>query len=205
MGMGMGMGPGSRYYPDESRRALCTCITTVILLVGLLILVLWLVYRPAKPHFMVVGAAVYGLNATAPPLMSTTMQFTIVIRNPNRRVAIYFDTLSAFVSYRNQPITPQVALPPLYLEEHSSVSLSPVIGGSPVPVSVEVSNGFVVDEAYGVVGVKLIMQGRLRWKTGAVRTAHYGMYVRCDVMMGLKKGFSGQVPLLGAPNCNVDI
>lgn len=85
------------------------------------------------------------------------------------------------------------------------VSMSPVIGGAPVPVSPDVSNGLVMDEAYGVVGMKLIIQGKLRWKTGAVRTAHYGIYVKCDLMMGLKKGFSGQVPLLGAPVCGVDI
>ncbi|XP_054781683.1 NDR1/HIN1-like protein 12 [Prosopis cineraria] len=196
----------SSYRPDEpNRRALCTCITTVVLLVGLLIFVLWLIYRPSKPHFAVVSAAVYGLNATTPPLMSTSMQFTIVIQNPNRRVAIYFDTLNAYVSYRSHPITTPVAFPALYMEEHSSVSLSPMIGGSPVPVSPDVSNGLAMDEAYGVVGVSVIMQGRLRWKTGAIRTGHYGIYVKCDVMMSLKKGVTGQVPLTGAPACYVDI
>lgn len=74
-----------------------------------------------------------------------------------------------------------------------------------MPVSVEVSNGLVADEAYGVVGLKLVFLGRLRWKTGAIRTAHYGLYVKCDILMGLKKGFVGQVPLLGAPACDVDV
>ncbi|KAK4268941.1 hypothetical protein QN277_022165 [Acacia crassicarpa] len=200
----MPMGP--RYMPDEpNRRGLCACITIVLLLVGLLILVLWLVYRPTKPHFGVISAAVYGLNATAPPLMTTSMQFTIVITNPNRRVAIYFDTLDAYVSYRSHPITTPVALPALYMEEHSSVSVSPMIGGSPVPVSPDVSNGLAMDEAYGVLGVSVIMQGRLRWKAGAIRTGHYGIFVKCDVMMSFKKGVSGQVPLTGAPACYVDV
>ncbi|XP_028752322.1 NDR1/HIN1-like protein 12 [Neltuma alba] len=197
---------GSRYRPEEpNRRALCACIATVLLLAGLVILVLWLVYRPTKPHFDVVGAAVYGLNAKAPPLMTTSMQFTIIITNPNRRVAIYFDTLNVYVSYRNDPITTPMALPPLYMEVHSSVSLSPMLGGSPVPVSPDVSNGLATDEAYGVVGVSVIMQGKLRWKTGGIKTGHYGIYVKCDVMMSLKKGVSGQVPLTGAPACYVDV
>lgn len=85
------------------------------------------------------------------------------------------------------------------------MSLSPVIGGTPLPVSLEVTNGLMVDEAYGVVGLKLVFVGRLRWKAGAIRTAHYGLYVKCDVLMGLKKGFVGQVPLLGTPACDVDI
>ncbi|KAK7258436.1 hypothetical protein RIF29_24013 [Crotalaria pallida] len=193
------------YSPSSQKRSICTFITIFLLLAGITLFVLWLVYRPYKPRFTVVSAAVYSLNTTTPPFMSTTMQFTILIRNPNKRVSIYYDRFSTFVSYRNQAITQQVMLPPLYLEKHSTVSLSPVIGGTPVPVSVEVSNGLMLDEGYGVVGLKLVFLGRLRWKAGAIKTAHYGLYVKCDMLIGLKKGFVGQVPLLGAPACNVDV
>ncbi|KAI4328986.1 hypothetical protein L6164_021295 [Bauhinia variegata] len=191
---------------SNSRRSFCACLTIFLLLAGITLLVLWLVYRPYKPSFTVVSAAIYDLNATAPPLMSITMQFNVLVRNPNRRVSIYYDKLSAFVSYRNQAITEQLLLPPLYLQKHSTVAMSPVVGCSPVPVSMEVLNGLVMDQTYGVMGLKLILQGRLRWKAGAIKTAHYGIYVKCDLLMGLKKGFVGQVPLLGAPaRCNVDI
>lgn len=194
----------SRFKPNALKREHCICITVFLLLLGIIILILWLAYHPSKPRFTVASAAVYGLNATSPPLISISMQFNVVIRNPNRRVSIYFDRLNAYVSYRNQPITPRVMLPPLFLEKHSTVSLSPEIGGVPVPVSVEVSNGLVMDESYGVVGVKLVVFGRLRWRAGDINSAHYGLSVKCDVLMGLKKGFVGQVPLLGAPTCDVD-
>lgn len=96
-------------------------------------------------------------------------------------------------------------LPPLFLEKHSQVSLSPVIGGTAVPVSVEVANGLMVDEAYGVVSLKVVFMGRLRWKAGGIKTGHYGLNVKCDVLMGLKKGVVGQVPLLGTSPCQVHI
>lgn len=191
--------------PKDQRRALCTCITIFLLLVGVTALTVWLVYRPHKPQFKVVGAGVYDINTTAPPLISITMQFTVVTRNPNKRVSIYYDNLSAFVSYRDQAITPQVMLPPLFHEKHSTVVVSPLVGGGAVPVSVEVANGLSADEAYGVVGLRLVLLGRLRWKAGAIRTGHYGVYVKCDVMVGLKRGFVGQLPLLGSPACKVDI
>ncbi|KAK7275446.1 hypothetical protein RIF29_16563 [Crotalaria pallida] len=204
--MDKGMAP--RYRPNMNmnapKRGQCICIVITLLLLGIIALILWLAYHPAKPIFAVAGAAIYGINATTPPLMSTSMQFNIIIRNPNRRVSIYVDRFSAVVSYRNQPITPHVGLPPLYLEKHSTVSLSPLIGGVPVPVSVDVANGLEVDENYGVVGMKLVFLGRLRWKAGDIRSAHYAIYVKCNVLMGLKKGFVGQVPLLGAPICDVD-
>ncbi|XP_061340881.1 NDR1/HIN1-like protein 12 [Gastrolobium bilobum] len=194
----------SRYRPNAPKREHCICITIFILLLGIIILILWLAYHPSKPRFSVTSAAIYGLNATTPPLMSIAMQFTILITNPNKRVSIYFDRLSALVSYRNQPITPHVMLPPLYLEKHSTVSLSPEIGGTPVPVSEEVSNGLVMDEMNGVVALKLVFLGRLKWESGDIKSAHYGLYVKCDLLVGLRKDFVGQVPLLGAPLCDAD-
>ncbi|OIV93872.1 hypothetical protein TanjilG_05575 [Lupinus angustifolius] len=202
----MEKGMVSRYRPNMNapKRGHCICITISLLLLGIIALITWLAYRPAKPQFTVAGAAIYGINATTPPLISMSMQFNIIIKNPNKRVSIYVDRFSAVVSYRNQPITPHVALPPLYLEAHSTVSLSPVIGGSPVPVSVDVANGLEVDENYGVVGVKLVFLGRLKWKAGEIRSAHYGIYVKCNLLLALKKGSMGQVPVLGAPICEVD-
>ncbi|XP_059634455.1 NDR1/HIN1-like protein 12 [Cornus florida] len=195
-----------RYSYNDPRRALCTCITIFFLLAGITVLTVWLVYRPHKPQFTVVGAAIYGLNATSPPFISITMQFTIVTRNPNKRVSIYYDHLSVFVSYRNQAITAPVSLPPLFQEKHSTVAMSPVLGGGgEVPVSAEVVNGLVMDEGYGVVGLRVVVLGKVRWKAGAIKTGRYGMYVKCDVLVGLKKGFVGQVPLLGSPQCKVDI
>lgn len=186
-------------------RVLCTCITIFLLLIGVTALTLWLVYRPHKPQFKVVAAAIYELNTSTLPLLSTTMQFTVLTRNPNKRLSIYYDKLSTFVSYRNEPITPQVMLPPFYHRKHSTVAVSPVVGGTPVPVSLDVVNALVTDETYGVVGLRLVFFGRLRWKAGAIKTRHYGVYVKCDVLVGLKKGFVGQVPLLGTPGCKVDI
>ncbi|KAJ6343899.1 hypothetical protein OIU76_005612 [Salix suchowensis] len=190
---------------EYPRRALCIFITILLLLAGLAVLIVWSIYRPHKPRFTVVGAAVNHLNTSSPPYLSTSMQFTIVTRNPNRRVSIMYDRLTAYVSYRNQAITPPMVLPPFYHEKKSTVVMYPVLVGERVPVSVEVSDGLVMDEAYGVVGLRVVLLGRLRWKGGAIKTGRYGVYVKCDILVGLKKGFVGQVPLLGSPKCQVDI
>ncbi|KAJ8748493.1 hypothetical protein K2173_003391 [Erythroxylum novogranatense] len=189
----------------DSRRALCTVLTIFLLLVGLAVLIVWLIYRPHKPQFTVVGAAIYDLNTTSPPYISTSMQFTLVTRNPNKRVSIMYEKLTAYVSYKNQEITPPVLLPPLHHRTKSTVALSPVLGGGAVPVSLEVANGLVMDEAYGVVALRVVVKGKLRWKAGAIKTGRYGVSVKCDIWVGLKKGFVGQVPLLGSPQCKVDV
>ena len=84
------------------------------------------------------------------------------------------------------------------------MSMSPLIEGMPLSVLVEVSHWLALDEAYGVVGLRLIFQGRVRLKAGAIKTAHYRFYVKWDVLIGLKKGLVVQVPLLGVTPCDVD-
>ncbi|KAK3024623.1 hypothetical protein RJ639_043951 [Escallonia herrerae] len=196
-----------RYGHKHRRRAFCAFLFVFLALAGITALIVWLVYRPHKPGFTVVAAAVYGINTSSPPFISATIQFTVVARNPNHRVSILYDHLSTFVSYRNQAITPPVMLPPFFHERESTVAISPVIGGAAVPASVEVANGLAMDEGYGVVGLRLVLMGKLRWKAGGIWTGHSGLYVRCELLVGLKKGFVGQVPLLGSPHspCNVHI
>ncbi|XP_042481205.1 NDR1/HIN1-like protein 1 [Macadamia integrifolia] len=194
-----------RYAAAELRQAVWTVVGVLILLVGVTALILWLVYRPEKPRFTVVNAAVYDLNITSPPIISTAMHFTIITRNPNHRVSIYYDRLLVFVSYRNQRITPPTVLPPLFHERHSTVAVSAKLGGTAVPVSMEVVNGLVMDEEYGVVGMRLVLLGNIRWKAGPFKTRHYRIYVKCDILVGLKNGYVGQVPLLQSPDCRVDI
>lgn len=83
--------------------------------------------------------------------------------------------------------------------------MSPVMGGSPVPVTAEAAAALAAEEGYGVVGMRVVIGGRVRWKGGVIKSGHYGMHVKCDVMIGIKKGFVGQVPLLANPPCLVDI
>lgn len=196
-----------RYGPS---RLICCTLVIIIILSGIIALILYLVYRPSKPHFSVLDAAVFQLsnNSSASPAtaVSTSMQFTIAIRNPNDRALVYYDRLSAYVTYRDQPITPPVQLQPLFQEEDSSVAVSPVLGGEAVPVSAELVGGLMTDENFGVVALRLVVLGRLRYKSGPFRSQWYGMYVRCDLLLGIKKGVAGHVPLLGGnPDCDVKI
>lgn len=195
-------------------RSISQFIVILLVLAAVTALILWLVYRPHKPKFTLVSAAVFDLNTSSPPFISTTMQFTVVTRNPNDRVSIYYDHLSAFVSYKNLMITPPLMLPPLHQQKDSTVSMSPILGGVAVPVSLEVANGLLMDmEGFGLVQLRLVLQGRVKWKAGPIKTSHYDLYVTCDMLLGLKKGIVGQVPLLGSNHdpdqdhhtCKVDV
>ncbi|CAG7881826.1 hypothetical protein BRARA_C02857 [Brassica rapa] len=189
----------------DAYRAFCAAIFSILVLLGIIVLILWLVYRPHKPRLTVVGAAIYDLNFTAPPLISTSVQFSVLARNPNRRVSIHYDKLSMYVTYKDQIITPPLQLPPLRLGHKSTVVIAPVLGGAGIPVSPEVANGLKSDEAYGLVSMRVVVTGRLRWKTGAIMTGRYGFYATCGVWMRFNRSSNGQVPLLAPSTCKVDV
>lgn len=198
----------SRYPPAGTARLLCSALAAILILAGTTALVLYLLYRPSPPHFIVLSAAIYRLsNATSSvpaSAISTTFQFTVSIHNPSGRAAIQYDSLCAYVLYRDQPITPPSSLPLLYQESDGTVTLSPVIGGEVVPVSAEVEAGLMTEAAYGVVPLRLAIAGRLKYRPGPFRSGWVNVFVKCDVLVGFKKGISGQVPLLGQNECDVD-
>ncbi|XP_008777213.1 NDR1/HIN1-like protein 1 [Phoenix dactylifera] len=196
-----------RYSPAvHPFRLLCTILVTIFLLAGVIVLIVYLVYCPSKPHFTVTGATVFELSnsSTQPNVLSTSMHFTLVSRNSNERSSILYDHLSAYVSYRNQPITPPADLPPLLQNRASSIAISPVLGGDFVPDSGDVASGLLTDQAYGVVNLCFVLMGRLRYKSGPFRSGWYNMYVQCDMLIGIRNGATGPVPLINEPVCNVD-
>ncbi|KAI4380850.1 hypothetical protein MLD38_006991 [Melastoma candidum] len=200
-------GEGYYYYSSPARTAL-TVVLVLVLMIGAAVLVLYLMYRPEKPQFAVMAVAVYDLNVASsalPPLVSVSMQFTLLARNPNAKTRVFYDRLTAYVTYKNHPLTMPVGMPPLTLGKHEAVTMSPVMGGVvPVEAEEEVVNGLEMDEGYGMVGLRVVLAGMLRWKAGVFWSRHRRLSVRCDVLMGLKKGLVGRVPLLATPPCKVD-
>lgn len=155
----------------------------VLFAIALVTLMVYLIYRPEHPQFSVSNASIYGLNTTTPPLLASTFQFTILLRNPKKRVSIHHERLSAYFMYRNQPITP---LPPLHQMTRSLVSATPVLsaaGSDAVAMTAEALNGLAADEASGVLGLRVVVVGRMRWKAGAIKRSMKWMTATCDVMV----------------------
>ncbi|XP_020598591.1 NDR1/HIN1-like protein 1 [Phalaenopsis equestris] len=198
----------SRYIPGSAARLLCSALAVLLILSGIIALILYLIYHPSHPHFTVLSAAIFRLTSSSSPTpataISTSFQFTISIRNPNHRSTIQYDGLCIYVSYRDQPITPPSSLPSIYQESDGTVTVSPVIGGEAVPVSAEVESALMTEEAYGVVPLRLVISGRVKYRPGPFRSGWVNVFVKCDVLVGYRKGVSGQVPLLGQNECDVD-
>ncbi|CAN6337855.1 unnamed protein product [Urochloa humidicola] len=209
-------------------RALCFALLVLLLAAGITWLVLYVVYRPSHPTLAVTSAAVLALyNATAntaggaagagaPTAVAASFQFALVLRNPSARSAARYDRLAAYAAYRGEPLTPPAPLPPLAQDAGDAVEVAPVLGGAAVPVSPDTAAALAADAAYGVLPLRVVVLGRVRFVSGPFHRGWHSLYARCDVLLGLRKqraggagrssgGVAQQAALLGEPACNVDM
>ncbi|CAN6347121.1 unnamed protein product [Urochloa humidicola] len=217
-------------YNHGAGRALCFALLVLLLAAGITWLVLYVVYRPSHPTLAVTSAAVIALyNATAntggATAVAASFQFTLVLRNPSTRSAARYDRLAAYAAYRGEPLTPPAPLPPLAQDAGDAVEVAPVLGGgnaaTAVPVSPDTAVALAADAAYGVLALRVVVLGRVRFVSGPFHRGWHSMYARCDVLLGVRKpgggagagrsnnGGAGGLPqlaaLLGEPACNVDM
>ncbi|KAL6846715.1 hypothetical protein ACP4OV_024163 [Aristida adscensionis] len=210
---------------SSRRRSVLVTALLVAVLVGLGAAALYAVYRPLKPQASVARAAVYQLApaggggnstssvAAAPCALVASVQFTLLLHNPSDRAALLYDGLLGYVAYRGELVAPPAPLPGLVQERGADVALSPLLGGgaaAPAPVSADAVRALAADCAARRVQLRLVVMGRVRYRTGPFRSGWHDLYVRCDVTVGLGRdaaaggGGAGDVPLLEYPKCLVD-
>ena len=116
------------------------------------------------------------------PARPTCAQVTIASRNPNDRVGVYYKTLDAFTTYRDEPVTVPVSMPSIY-QGHKDVSVwSPVMSGDAVPVAQYVADAMKQDIAAGYVLLHVKVEGRVKWKVGSWVSGGYHLFVTCPVL-----------------------
>ena len=140
----------------------------------------------AEPDELTHGVVPAGL-----PPGTTHTQVTIASRNPNDRVGVYYKTLDAFTTYRDEPVTVPVSMPSIY-QGHKDVSVwSPVMSGDAMPVAQYVANAMKQDIAAGYVLLHVKVEGRVKWKVGSWVSGSYHLFVSCPAV--LSAGYPGVV------------
>ncbi|KAL6499727.1 hypothetical protein OROGR_027637 [Orobanche gracilis] len=194
-------------------RCLFPALVALISAILLSLLLIWLVLRPAKPHFALHDASVYAFNLSSPNFLTTNLQITLSSRNPNERIGIYYDRIDIYASYHNQRITLTARLPGGY-QGHKDITVwSPFLYGTALPVARHLSAALEQDEMAGTVRVNIRVDGRVRWKVGTFVSGKYHLYVNCPAYIhfenvsnnnnGVVVGSVMKYPLI--MDCQVDV
>ncbi|KAF5960189.1 hypothetical protein HYC85_001398 [Camellia sinensis] len=117
----------SKFY----KKLFCT-FSTIFLSILLLIFLVYFILHPSKPQFSLKETDIYELNLSNTHLLNSSIQFTLLSKNPNNKVGIYYDVLQVYASYKGQQITTDTSLPPFYQGNQESNLLTGVFGWSRV-------------------------------------------------------------------------
>ncbi|KAH7543734.1 hypothetical protein ACOSP7_031559 [Xanthoceras sorbifolium] len=159
--------------------ALSACFTTVLSA----ILLIWLILHPSKPQFSLREADIYQLNLSTSHLLNSSIQLTLLSKNPNQKVGIYYDELQVYAAYKGQQITVDSYLPPFYQDHQDTNLLTASLVGTGLPVAASFGYEVGRDQAAGKLVLNLKMNGKLRWKVGTWVSGKYRFNVNCVAVM----------------------
>ncbi|KAK7410768.1 hypothetical protein VNO78_01847 [Psophocarpus tetragonolobus] len=153
---------------------LSTFFTSILLLIFLL----WLILHPAKPEFSLKQVDIYQLNLSGPNLNSS-IQLTLLSKNPNQKVGIYYDEIQVYATYKGQQITGDTPVPPFYQDKEESNLITASVVGNALPVAPSLGYQLGRDQTVGRLVFNLKANGKLRWKVGTWVSGHYRFNVNC--------------------------
>ncbi|KAG1369743.1 NDR1/HIN1-like protein 10 [Cocos nucifera] len=186
--------PREQRYEQRNRSCYCCLLSTLIktfiafcLALGITALVLWLVFRPNRVEVSVEKASLtsFNLTATSPTNLHYNLSADISIRNPNKKIGIYYDWLEADPFYQGHRFDWQ-ALPSFYQGHKNTTMLYPVFeGNSAIGLGVSDVEDFNKENKTSFFNVDIWLFGQVRYKFGSVTTRRYTMRVKCELGLPL--------------------
>lgn len=163
-------------------------IAGVLVVAGLAILITWLVILPHKPKYYVDHASVSQFNMTPDGLLNSNLNFNIRTRNSNKKIAIYYYRLQAFLLYEGEQIG-WGTLPIFYQGHKNTTVLKTSVIGKEVALATDNAKDLKLEQQAGTLDLDLRLYARLRFKVGSWKSKHYTMKVKCQhVTVGVNQG-----------------
>lgn len=177
--------------PKKRRSCCCRCmcwtlslLLLLIVILGIIVGILFLVYRPKLPKYSIDGLRVTqsNLNSTDSSL-SAGFDVNITARNPNRRIGIYYDGGSHITVWYNETQLCEGALPKFYQgHRNTTVLLLPMTG--------QVQNGTVLlaalqqqQQMTGNIPLRVRARQTVRIKLGSLKLMKMKFRIRCRLVV----------------------
>jgi hypothetical protein len=184
---------------------ICKILTTIIIIIVILGFLFWLIVRPNVVNFTVTDASLTQFNFTNNNTLHYDLAVNITIRNPNRRVGIYYDNIETLALYKDVRFGSQTL--GQFFQHHKNTSfLNPNFKGQQVlPLNSDQISEFDKEKKDGVFDIDVKVLLNVRFKLGLFKSGKAKPKVHCDLKIPLK---SSNGKLLGngfeATDCDWD-
>ncbi|KAL2345291.1 hypothetical protein Fmac_006576 [Flemingia macrophylla] len=202
-------------YHHHHGRSCCYCLfgifwkilVTLIVLVGLAILIFWLVVQPRSFKFYVTEADLtqfeYDTNNST---LGYNMVLNFTVRNPNKKLSIYYDNVEALAFYEDTRFANYDVITHMNSFRQYKKTTSPMSavfsGNKVVVLNNEQISQLTQDKTDGLYNIYVKLYFRIRFRLGDVISSDYKPKVKCDIKVPFSK--NGTVTLFQTTKCHVD-
>ncbi|KAK7345243.1 hypothetical protein VNO77_15837 [Canavalia gladiata] len=170
---------------------ICKILTVVIVLVGIVALLFWLMVRPNVLKFHVSDATLSKFSYDNNTLFYD-LAANVTIRNPNRRVGVYYDDIEALTLYQTVRFGYQT-LGPFFQHPKNTTVLNPVFKSQQViPFTSDQVSDMETEKKSGVFSINLRLNLKVRFKIAFFKTRTVQPKILCalEVPLESRKGAS---------------
>ncbi|XP_059668659.1 NDR1/HIN1-like protein 3 [Cornus florida] len=176
---------------------LCSCLCslifqilcTIVLIIGVTIFIVWLIFRPNEVKFHVTDATLTQFNhSTTANTLYYNLSLNMTVRNPNKRIGIYYDRIEARAYFEDQRFGTE-ELSRFYQGHKKTNNLNTAFQGQTMVVlgDSELSK-YNSQTSSGIYNIDVKLYLRIRLKFGVFKTPKFKPKIKCDL----------KVPLLSA-------
>lgn len=179
-------------------------LLTIAVTIGLVVLIVWLIFRPHKVKFHVTEATLTQFNFTNNNNMHYHLALNLTIRNPNKRVGIYYDRIEARGYYEDERFG-SVDLNPFYQGKKNTTLLHTTLSGQQLLVldAGQVSK-YDSQKGSGVYDIDVKLYLRVRFKVGWVKTWRLKPKIKCELKVPISNGKASSASGFQKTSCGVD-
>lgn len=206
--------PVYRPQPRRSRRSrscCCSCCLWITFTLILLIIiaaiaggVVYVLYRPHRPTFSVSSLRISQFNLTSSNELTTKFNFTITVRNPNKKIVFYYDPVS--ISFNSNDVdVGDGSIPAFTMGKKNTTLLRTIVSTS----------GQTVDDSSNLksdlkkkksVPLKIQLDTKVKAKIGSFKTKKVPIRVTCEgIKAAAPSGKTATAATTSDAKCKVDL
>ncbi|XP_010912371.1 NDR1/HIN1-like protein 10 [Elaeis guineensis] len=172
-------------YRNEERTnsgscCLCKALFKLFVFVGLSIFSFWLIFRPHRFKAYITTASLSRFDLAADESsLQYNLSLDLNIRNPNRRIGIYYDRIEATASYNGSQLN-TTPLPTFYQHTKNTTVLHPAFDGRS-PALPTAAATFKREKGEGFFYIEVKGYAKIRLKVWFIKTRHIKTRIQCMV------------------------
>lgn len=159
---------------------LCSILISLLVIVGVVALILYLIFRPRMITATVDSASLVQFSLAPNSALSYNLTVAMTVRNPNKRVGLYYDNVESLAYFEDQRFG-YAQLDSFYQATEVSTQVTPQFHGQqPLEGDVTAAN-FRSQQTDGKFSVDVKLNAKLRVKVWAFKVPVHKTKINCPL------------------------